>query len=108
MVNATDKVEKTLLDRILPFFLIIGSAAAAIYLPSEIGVLSAFIITLIVYILRRYNFRLLIGMGIILLILSAALFAWMGEANANRTAIPAFYFLATGTIGMLIDSIRKK
>ena len=108
MVNATDKVEKTLLDRILPFFLIVGSAITAVYIASEIGVLSAFIITLIVYILRRYDFRLLIGIGILLLILSAALFAWMGEANANRTAIPAFYFLATGTIGMLIDSIRKK
>lgn len=108
MVNATEKARKSLLDLVLPFFLIVGSAIAAVYIPSEIGVLSAFIITLIVYTLRRYDFRLLIGIGIILLILSAALFAWMGETNANRIAIPAFYFLATGAIGMLIDSIRKK
>jgi len=107
-VNATEKARKSLLDFVLPFFLIVGAAIAAVYIPSEIGVLSAFIITLIVYILRRYDFRLLIGMGIILLLLSAAVFAWWGEANANRTAIPAFYFLATGAVGMLIDSIRNK
>ena len=108
MVNTTEKARKSPLDLILPFILIVGSAIAAVYVPSEIGVLSTFIITLIVYILRRYDFRLLIGMGILLLILSAVLFAWMGEANANRTAIPAFYFLATGAVGMLIDSIRNK
>lgn len=108
MVNTTEKARKSLLDLVLPFILIVGSAIAALYIPSEIGVLSAFIVTLIIYILRRYDFRFLIGLGILLLILSAVLFASMGEANANRTAIPAFYFLATGAIGMLIDSIRNK
>jgi len=107
-MNTANKARRTILDRILPFFLIIASVAAAMYIPSEIGVLSAFIITLTIYILRRYDFRLLIGMGVFLLLLSAAAFVWRNETSANQIAIPAFYFLAIGVIGMLIDLIRSK
>ncbi|MBA7646717.1 hypothetical protein ES703_54483 [subsurface metagenome] len=108
MVYATDKAKRPLLDQVLPFFLITASIAADIYIPVEVGVLSIFIITLIIYILRRYDFRLLIGTGVFLLVLSAAAFAWRGETNASQIAIPAFYFLATGVVGVLIDFIRSR
>jgi len=107
-MNAANKAGRTILDQVLPFFLVIALVAAAIYIPSEIGVLSAFIITLAIYILRRYDFRLLIGMGVCLLLLSAAAFAWRSETSANQIAISAFYFLAIGVIGMLINFIRCK
>ncbi len=107
-MNTANKAKRTIVDRISPFFLVIASVAATIYIPSEIGVLSAFIITLAIYILRRYDFRLLIGMGVFLLLLSAAAFAWMGETSANQIAISAFYFLAIGIVGMLTGLIRSK
>ena len=119
-MNTANKARRTILNRILPFILIIGSVAAATYMPSEISVfsiihvlpeivvLTVFIITLIIYILRRYDFRLLLGMGVFLLLLSAGAFAWRGETNANQIAITAFYFLAIGVVGMLIDFMRSK
>ena len=108
MVNATEKARKPILDLVLPFFLIVGSVIVAIFVPSEIGVLSAFIITLAIYILRRYDFRFLIGMGVLLLLLSAAAFAWKGETTANQVAISAFYFLAIGAVSTLIDFMRNR
>lgn len=107
-MNTSNEAGRSILDRILPFFLITASVAAVIYIPVEVGVLSIFVVTLIVYTLRKYDFRLLIGVGVFLLVLSAAAFAWRSEANANQIAIPAFYFLAIGVVGMLIDFRRNK
>lgn len=107
-MNTANKSQKPILDWTLPFLLITASVAAARYIPVEVGVLSIFIITLIIYTLRKYDFRLLIGMGVFLLVLSAATFAWRSETNASQIAIPAFYFLAIGVVGMLIDFRRNK
>ena len=107
-MNTANKHHESLLDRILPFFLIIALTAASIYIHEEIGVLSVFIITLMIFFLRKYDYRLLVGMGIFLLILSAITLVWRGEANADQIAISAFYFLAIGIVGMLLDFMRSR
>ena len=107
-MNTANKSQKSILNWSLPFVLITVSLAAALFIPVEVGVLFVFIITLIIYALRKYDFRFLVGMGAFLLFLSASAFAWRGETYANIFAIPAFYFLATGAVGMLIDFMRTR
>ena len=108
MVNTANNPPKSMLDQNLPFFCIIALLAAVVYMPFEIGRLCAFIITLIIYIVRRYDPRLLIGTGVYILLLSAGAFALRGKESADFISTHAFYFLAIGVIGMLIDFVRSK
>jgi O-antigen/teichoic acid export membrane protein len=95
-------------ERYLPFLLGIAAFVSAIFIPSEVAVAAIFAFTLVIYALRRYNSNILIVAAITLLILGAILFAWWGEAMANQVAIPAFYLLAIGVIGVLIDFIWQR
>jgi hypothetical protein len=95
-------------ERYLPFALALAALVSAMLIPSEVAVAAIFLFLLIVYALRRYNAMILIPAALTLFILAAIAFAWRGEAVANQAAITAFYFLAIGVIGVLIDLMRTR
>lgn len=95
------------LDELAPFALIVLCVASARFL-SPVATLAAFIFTLTIYILLRYDSRLFVGAAIFLLILSAGFLAGGGSAGANEIAIIAYYFLVVGVMGLFIEYLREK
>ena len=103
----TVKLRVKAIDYLLPFVLIIVCMGCAKLIRSELAVLSVFLATLGVYAWRKYDCRLLIITGIILLVVCAVLVGVM-ESFANQVAICAYYFLVIGVIELLIEYIREK
>lgn len=60
-----------------------------------------------VYLLKRYDPRVLVGCAIILLTFSAYELAVANVSEANRIAIYSYYFLVLGVFAELIDEIRN-
>jgi hypothetical protein len=89
------------------FILIVACIAAANLIRSDIVVLSVFLGTLVVYVLKGYDCRMLIVTAIALLVIAAVFLALDNKDYANKIAVQAYYFLAIGTIGLVIEHIRE-
>jgi 4-amino-4-deoxy-L-arabinose transferase-like glycosyltransferase len=100
-------ITKTI-DDFLPFMLIIVCVGCARFIESELIVFSVFLVTLVFYAWRRYDCRLFVAMGMILLVVCAVLLAGGMETFANQVAIWVYYFLLIGVIGLLIEYVREK
>ena len=87
--------------------LAIACGAVAKLAESQVLVLSVFMMTLVVYAVRRYNPKILVGIALFLLILCAVQLALMMKTDAEQIAILAYYFLAIGVIGELIEFMRR-
>lgn len=94
------------LNYIAPFALIVLCIASARFL-SPVPTLVAFIFTLAIYILLRYDSRLFVGTAIFLLILSAGFLAGGSSTGANEIAITAYYFLVIGVLDLFIEYLRE-
>lgn len=95
------------LDEFMPFILIVVCVVAARFIGSEVWVLAAFLLTLGIYVWRRYDSRVLVGTAIFLLVLCAGLLAGGSKSRANEVAIWAYYFLVVGVLGLFIEYIRE-
>lgn len=95
------------LDKLTPFALIVLSIASAMFL-SPMLALGAFGLSLVIYVLLKYDSRLFVGTAIFMLILSGALLAIGNSAAANETAIITYYFFVIGVLGLLIEYLREE
>ena len=75
---------------------------------SEVIIISAFIIIMIVYIIRGYESRILLGAGLFLLVMSGVMLLTSRQVNIDIISSLCYYFLATGVIGEFIGFIRVK
>jgi len=97
-----------LIDKIAPFILSIICLAVMWFTDSKPTVFTVLPITLILYAWRRYDSRILVGIGILLLIICATFLAAGREPYANEVAITAYYFLAMGVLGLFINYLRVR
>ena len=74
---------------------------------NELTQLSAFVILLIITVIRKHDSRISIAFALILLALSAFQLAFMTETAANNTAILAYYLLCVGVIAQFIEYIKN-
>ena len=95
------------IEGMIPFILIIICVAAG-FIGSEILVLVVFIITLGVYVWRKYDSRMLVGTVAFLLVVCAGLLASGSKSLANNVAIWAYYFLVVGVLGLFIEYLRER
>ena len=57
---------------------------------------------------RDYDSRILLGVGLLLLLLGMTQQVRGAEANAAKAGDVAFYFLATGTFGELVNFLKGR
>ena len=95
-------------EKLFPLILVITCVAVGRLVDSLTIVISIFASTLIVYAVRRYNPKILVGIALFLLIVCAVELALMIKADAEQIAILAYYFLAIGVIGELIELMRRR
>lgn len=101
------KFLSSLLGKVSPFSLVVLGLVCTGYPLSNL-MLGTFLVTLTIYILRRLDPKLFIGVGILLLALSGVFFVLQGEIWANTTATSAYLFLAGGFLGLLVECMRSK
>ena len=94
-------------EKFSPPILAIACIAVGWLAESKVLVLSIFMMTLVVYAVRRYNSKILVGIALCLLIAGAVHLALMMEVGAEQIAVLAYYFLAIGVIGELIEFVRR-
>ena len=90
-----------------PFALAILCTASLRFMKQEYLVLSVFLVTLVVYVVRKYDSRILIGFAIILLMSTAVVLVMGLESHAENIAILAYYFLVIGVIAQFIEYLRE-
>ena len=96
---------KTILD--LPILYTAIAVLIAHSTPNELTQLAAFVILLIIIIIRKHDSRIPIAFALILLALAAFQLAFTTEAAANNTAILAYYLLCVGVIAQFIEYIKN-
>ena len=89
---------------IAPFVLVSTCAISAGLIGSEILVLLIFLLTLGVYVWKKYDPRLPLAAALILLPACGV----VGDEIVNRVATCAFYFLVVGVLGLFIDYLRER
>ena len=94
------------IDEVLPYALIIICVASARFIESELIVFPIYIVSLVIYVWRRYDARIFIGAAIFSLLTCAILLIGGCEKTADRAAVWAYYFLVVGIIGLFIDYLR--
>jgi hypothetical protein len=89
-------------------FVLIGvCVAAARFLESDLVVFCVFLATLVVYLVRGYDCRLLVGSFMVLLVFAAVFLALGNEYFANKVAVWAYYFLVIGVVGLVVEYVRE-
>lgn len=83
----------------IPFFLVVVATAVGAFQSSQLFTLFTFFFVLLAYLLRRYDFRILMGVGLVLLLLGMVQQLLKAEGNATQAGDAAYYFLAVGTAG---------
>ena len=91
----------------LPLMLIALCIAVASF-NRDLITLLVFAAALGIYTWRRYDSRMFVGTAISLLVVCAVLLALGDEYHANQVAVWAYYSLATGVLGLLIEYIREE
>jgi hypothetical protein len=86
-----------------PFPLLAISMLVAIF-GSEVTIFWTYLIILIIFLWRDYDFRLLLVTSLCLLAVSGVVLITLGVSQANSVAIWAFYFLVTSVIGFLVKA----
>jgi hypothetical protein len=92
---------------LLPFVLIVVCIVVARFFESEVVVFSVFLATLVVYLVRGYDCRLLVVSFMVLLVFAAVFLALGNEFYANRVAVWAYYFLVIGVVGLVVEYVRE-
>ncbi|MDY6864652.1 MAG: flippase [Halobacteriota archaeon] len=95
------------IDEYMPYALMIFCIASLRFIEQESLVLMVFIVTLLIYIWRRYDSRILIGFAIVLLMFTAIVLVNGSESYAENIAILAYYSLVIGVIAQLVDYLRE-
>ncbi len=95
------------IDEVLPFASVIVCVASARFINSELTVFLVFIATLALYVWRKYDGRILVGVGILLLLGCTVLLVSGLGSFANKVAIWAYYFLMIGVFGLLIANLTE-
>ncbi|NIQ06929.1 MAG: hypothetical protein GWO20_14745 [Candidatus Korarchaeota archaeon] len=91
---------------LLPLVLIAIAPVLASHFSSELYSFFVFIVVFVIYAIREYDSRLLIGAAILLLTVSAIELAWGSESYANLLSIWSYYFLLSGVLTSLVEYIR--
>ncbi len=79
-----------------PFVLAILAVIVGSFPIYDIYGLVAFVLIAFVYLMRRYDARILIGLGLVLMALGMVQRALGREVNATKAGNIAYYFLVTG------------
>lgn len=95
------------LDKLAQFVFIVLSVASVVFL-SPVLVIVIFGFTLVAFVILEYDSRFLICMAIFMILLTVAFSVGTRPDLANQTAVSAYYFLAIGVIGLLIDFKRNQ
>ena len=96
---------KTILD--LPILYTAIAILIAHSTANEHTQLAAFVILLLIIIIRKHDSRIPIAFALILLALCAFQLAFQTESAANSTAILAYYLLCVGVIAQFIEYIKN-
>lgn len=95
------------LDDFLPFALIVICIASLRFIDQGAVILLIFTFTLIVYVMKKYDSRILVGFALLLLVFTAATLAMGSESYANQMAVWTYYFLVIGFIAQFFEFLRE-
>jgi len=95
------------IDEYIPYALVIVCTASLRFMEQESLTLIIFILTLSLYVWRRYDSRILIGFAIVLLMFTAVVLVSGSESFAENIAIHAYYFLVIGVIAQFVEFLRE-
>ena len=87
---------------------LVAACIAVASLNRDLATLLVFAMALGIYTWRRYDSRMFVGTAISLLVACAVLLALGDEYHANQVAVWAYYSLATGVLGLLIEYVREE
>lgn len=96
----------TNINMYIPYMLAFIILLTSMVIDDELSKFMIFIILLIIYIIKRYDSRILIKFSILFIIFSAAGFILKDEIVANQIVIYSYYFLVIGVILQLVEYVR--
>ncbi len=97
-------------EKVIPFFLPILSLISAHFVfTSDLGIFLSIVILIPIYVVFKFDGRILAGTAIILLIIAAIILAiYNNEDAANLAAIYAYWFLVDGVVCEIIEYVREE
>ena len=90
----------------MPYIIVLALLLLAHFLPGLIAIV-AFLGGMTVYVIRKYDGRIPVGLALILLVSAAFILALGNEFFANQLATYCYYFLVMGAILLFIDYLRE-
>jgi|GEM_PF-5522764 len=101
--------DRKILNKIAPFTITLAVVLLAYFFPQG-GLKSIIIFAFLIFVfaIYKFDFRILIGYGLSLLVITAVLISQKLEDSARQLAVLSYWILSAGVIGLIFDYYRKR
>jgi hypothetical protein len=101
--------DRKILNKIAPFTITLAVVLLAYFFPQgDLKSIIIFAFLIIVFAIYKFDFRIPIGYGLSLLVITAVLISLKLEDSARQLAALSYWILSAGVIGLIFDYYRKR
>ena len=100
--------DRKILNKIAPFTITLAVVLLAYFFPRGDKSIIIFAFLIIVFAIYKFDFRIPIGYGLSLLVITAVLISQKLEDSARHLAVLSYWILSASVIGLIFDYYRKR
>jgi hypothetical protein len=101
--------DRKILNKIAPFTITLAVVLLAYFFPQgDLKSIIIFAFLIFVFAIYKFDFRILIGYGLSLLVITAVLISQKLEDSARQLAALSYWILSASVIGLIFDYYRKR
>jgi hypothetical protein len=101
--------DRKILNKIAPFTITLAVVLLAYFFPQgDLKSIIIFAFLIFVFAIYKFDFRIPIGYGLSLLVITAVLISLKLEDSARQLAVLSYWILSASVIGLIFDYYRKR
>jgi hypothetical protein len=101
--------DRRILNKIAPFTITLAVVLLAYFFPQgDLKSIIIFAFLIFVFAIYKFDFRIPIGYGLSLLVITAVLISQKLEDSARQLAVLSYWILSASVIGLIFDYYRKR
>jgi glucan phosphoethanolaminetransferase (alkaline phosphatase superfamily) len=101
--------DRKILNKIAPFTITLAVVLLAYFFPQgDLKPIIIFAFLIFVFAIYKFDFRIPIGYGLSLLVITAVLISQKLEDSARQLPVLSYWILSASVIGLIFDNYRKR
>jgi hypothetical protein len=101
--------DRKILNKIAPFTITLAVVLLAYFFPQgDLKSIIIFAFLIFVFAIYKFDFRIPIGYGLSLLVITAVLISQKLEDSARQLPVLSYWILSASVIGLIFDNYRKR